>query len=82
VFRLFLIFAALLCMPQLAMAEEQINERVTQFRDQTERFLKGEIPDDKFRTLRLMNGLYVQTHAPLLRVAGPYGLLCGITENY
>jgi sulfite reductase (NADPH) hemoprotein beta-component len=52
-----------------------INERVIQFRDQTERFLKGEIPDDKFRTLRLMNGLYVQTHAPLLRVAGPYGLL-------
>jgi Sulfite reductase, beta subunit (hemoprotein) len=52
-----------------------INERVTQFRDQTERFLKGEIPDDKFRALRLMNGLYVQTHAPLLRVAGPYGLL-------
>ncbi|OQK16563.1 sulfite reductase [Methyloprofundus sedimenti] len=52
-----------------------INERVVQFRDQTERFLKGEIPDDKYRALRLMNGVYVQTHAPLLRVAGPYGLL-------
>lgn len=52
-----------------------INERVIQFRDQTERFLKGEIPDDKYRALRLMNGVYVQTHAPLLRVAGPYGLL-------
>ncbi len=52
-----------------------IDERVSQFRDQTERFLKGEIPDDKYRALRLMNGLYVQTHAPLLRVAGPYGLL-------
>ncbi|WP_428357099.1 nitrite/sulfite reductase [Methyloprofundus sp.] len=52
-----------------------IDERVTQFRDQTERFLKGEIPDDKYRALRLMNGLYVQTYAPLLRVAGPYGLL-------
>ncbi len=52
-----------------------IDERVTQFRDQTERFLKGEIPDDKYRALRLMNGVYIQTHAPLLRVAGPYGLL-------
>lgn len=52
-----------------------IDERVTQFRDQTERYLKGEIPDDKYRALRLMNGVYVQTHAPLLRVAGPYGLL-------
>lgn len=52
-----------------------IDERVVQFRDQTERFLKGEIPEDQFRSLRLMNGLYIQTHAPLLRVAGPYGLL-------
>lgn len=52
-----------------------IDERVTQFRDQTERFLKGEIPEDKYRALRLMNGVYIQTHAPLLRVAGPYGLL-------
>ncbi len=52
-----------------------IDQRVIQFRDQTERFLKGEIPEDKFRALRLMNGLYVQTHAPLLRIACPYGLL-------
>ncbi|MBW6453566.1 MAG: nitrite/sulfite reductase, partial [Methyloprofundus sp.] len=52
-----------------------IDERVAQFRDQTERFLQGEIPEDKYRALRLMNGLYIQTHAPLLRVAGPYGLL-------
>ena len=52
-----------------------IEERVTQFRDQTARFLKGEISDDQFRALRLMNGLYIQTHAPMLRVAGPYGLL-------
>jgi len=51
-----------------------IDDRVIQYRDQTERFLKGEIPDDEFRALRLMNGLYVQTHAPMLRVAGPYGL--------
>ena len=52
-----------------------LNQRVTQFRDQTNRFLKGEIGDDEFRALRLMNGLYVQTHAPMLRVAIPYGLL-------
>ena len=52
-----------------------INERVTQFRGQTERYLKGELGEDEFRALRLMNGLYVQTHAPMLRVAGPYGLL-------
>jgi len=52
-----------------------INERVDQFRDQTQRFLNGEIADDKYRALRLMNGVYVQTHSPLLRVAGPYGLL-------
>jgi len=52
-----------------------IDERVTEFRDQTQRFLKGEIADDKYRSLRLMNGVYIQTHAPLLRIAGPYGLL-------
>jgi len=52
-----------------------VDQRVTQFRDQTERFLNGEIPEDKYRALRLMNGVYIQTHAPLLRVAGPYGLL-------
>jgi sulfite reductase (NADPH) hemoprotein beta-component len=52
-----------------------INERVAQFRRQTERFLKGDLTDDQFRALRLMNGLYIQTHAPMLRVAIPYGLL-------
>ena len=52
-----------------------LNERVTQFRGQTERYLKGELGEDEFRALRLMNGLYIQTHAPMLRVAGPYGLL-------
>ncbi len=52
-----------------------INERVAQFRRQTERFLKGELNEDQFRALRLMNGLYIQTHAPMLRVAIPYGLL-------
>ena len=52
-----------------------IEQRVAQFRRQTDSFLKGQISDDQFRALRLMNGLYVQTHAPMLRVAGPYGLL-------
>jgi sulfite reductase (NADPH) hemoprotein beta-component len=52
-----------------------IEQRVLQFRGQTERFLNGELGPDEFRALRLMNGLYVQTHAPMLRVAVPYGLL-------
>ena len=52
-----------------------VEERVAQFRRQTERFLNGEIAEDHYRSLRLMNGVYIQTHAPLLRVAGPYGLL-------
>lgn len=51
-----------------------VNERVEQFRDQTRRFLAGELPEDEFLALRLMNGLYVQRHAPMLRVAIPYGL--------
>ncbi len=52
-----------------------IEERVAQFRGQTKRFLNGELSEDQFRALRLMNGLYIQTHAPMLRVAVPYGLL-------
>ncbi|MDD1620716.1 MAG: nitrite/sulfite reductase [Methylococcaceae bacterium] len=52
-----------------------IEERVAQFRGQTQRFLSGELGADEFRALRLMNGLYIQTHAPMLRVAVPYGLL-------
>src|SRR3954463_9155950 len=50
-------------------------ERVAQFRDQTKRYLAGELTDDEFRPLRLRNGLYIQRHAPMLRVAIPYGLL-------
>ncbi len=52
-----------------------IEQRVAQFRGQTQRFLDGELSADEFRALRLMNGLYLQTHAPMLRVAVPYGLL-------
>ncbi|RTE65551.1 nitrite/sulfite reductase [Amphritea opalescens] len=50
-----------------------INARVEQYRDQTRRFLAGEIPDEEFRGLRLMNGLYIQRQAPMLRIAVPYG---------
>ena len=52
-----------------------VNERVAQFRDQTRRYLAGELSDDDFRPLRLMNGLYIQKHAPMLRIAIPYGQL-------
>jgi sulfite reductase (NADPH) hemoprotein beta-component len=52
-----------------------VAERVAQFRDQTRRFLAGELSEDEFRPLRLRNGLYLQRHAPMLRVAIPYGLL-------
>jgi sulfite reductase (NADPH) hemoprotein beta-component len=52
-----------------------VDERVTQFRDQTERFLAGTLPDEEFRALRLRNGLYIQRFAPMLRIAIPYGLL-------
>jgi sulfite reductase (NADPH) hemoprotein beta-component len=52
-----------------------VAERVAQFRDQTRRFLAGELSEDEFRPLRLRNGLYIQRLAPMLRVAVPYGLL-------
>ncbi len=52
-----------------------IQERVQQFRRQTDRFLAGELKEEQFLPLRLQNGLYVQRLAPMLRVAVPYGLL-------
>ena len=52
-----------------------VAQRVAQFRDQTRRFLRGELTEDEFRPLRLQNGLYIQKHAPMLRVAIPYGLV-------
>ena len=55
--------------------QKMVNERVAQYRDQTERFLAGEIPADEFQQLRLRNGLYVQRLAPMLRIAVPYGML-------
>ena len=67
-----------------------VNQRVLQFRDQTRRYLAGELSEEQFRPLRLMNGLYIQRHAPMLRVAIPYGelntaqlrLLATIAETY
>ena len=52
-----------------------VRERVAQFRSQVERRLSGELTEDEFRPLRLQNGLYLQRHAYMLRVAIPYGLL-------
>lgn len=52
-----------------------VKERVDQFRDQTQRFLDGELSEGEFLPLRLQNGLYIQRMAPLLRVAIPYGTL-------
>ena len=55
--------------------QQIVDERVASFRDQTRRYLAGELSEDEYRPLRLMNGLYIQRHAPMLRVAIPYGLL-------
>ncbi|KJK03516.1 sulfite reductase [Pseudomonas sp. 21] len=52
-----------------------VEDRVKQFRDQTHRYLAGELTGEEFRPLRLQNGLYIQRYAPMLRVAVPYGLL-------
>lgn len=52
-----------------------VDERVAQFKEQTQRYLAGELTEEQFLPLRLQNGLYVQRYAPMLRVAVPYGLL-------
>ncbi len=52
-----------------------VQERVAQFRGQTQRFLSGELKEEEFLPLRLQNGLYVQRLAPMLRIAVPYGML-------
>lgn len=54
-----------------------VDERVTQFRDQMERYRAGRLSDAEFLPLRLQNGLYIQRHAPMLRIAIPYGMLAG-----
>src|SRR6476660_1124082 len=55
--------------------QQLVDERVRQFRGQTQRFLAGQLSEDEFRALRLRNGLYIQRYAPMLRIAIPYGLL-------
>ncbi|AKQ53716.1 nitrite/sulfite reductase [Bordetella hinzii] len=55
--------------------QQLVEERVAQFAGQTRRFLDGHLSEDEFRVLRLQNGLYIQRHAPMLRVAIPYGML-------
>jgi sulfite reductase (NADPH) hemoprotein beta-component len=52
-----------------------VNQRVDQYEDQLNRYFNKELTDEEFRPLRLQNGLYIQRHAPMLRVAIPYGLL-------
>ena len=58
-----------------AIDQQLVNERVAQYRDQTNRYLAGELSEDEFRPLRLQNGLYIQRQAPMLRIAVPYGML-------
>ena len=67
-----------------------VRERATQFRDQTQRYLGGELSEEHYRPMRLQNGLYVQRHSPMLRIAVPYGelssdqlrMLASITRRY
>jgi len=67
-----------------------VKERVAQFKDQVERRLAGDLTEDQFKPLRLMNGVYLQLHAYMLRIAIPYGtlsprqlrMLAHIARNY
>lgn len=54
---------------------EFVRQRVAQFRDQVDRRVSGELTEDEFKPLRLMNGVYLQLHAYMLRIAVPYGTL-------
>jgi sulfite reductase (NADPH) hemoprotein beta-component len=56
--------------------QQMLAERVAQFRDQTKRYMDGQLTDTEFLPLRLQNGLYIQRLAPMLRIAVPYGMLC------
>ncbi|MEO6152251.1 MAG: nitrite/sulfite reductase [Croceibacterium sp.] len=57
--------------------QAMVDARVAEFRDQTRRRIDGELTEDQFKPLRLQNGLYLQLHAYMLRVAVPYGTLSG-----
>jgi sulfite reductase (NADPH) hemoprotein beta-component len=58
-----------------AIDEEMLADRVQEFREQCARRLAGELTEDQFKRIRLMNGLYLQLHAYMLRIAIPYGTL-------
>ncbi|HEX6859103.1 MAG TPA: nitrite/sulfite reductase [Caulobacteraceae bacterium] len=58
--------------------QEIVQDRAAEFRLQVQRRLAGEITEDQFKPLRLMNGLYLQLHAYMLRIAVPYGTLNGV----
>jgi len=58
-----------------AIDREMIADRVQEFREQCARRLAGELTEDQFKRIRLMNGLYLQLHAYMLRIAIPYGAL-------
>ncbi len=58
--------------------QQMIDERVAQYRNQIERNARGELTDDELRPLRLQNGLYIQRHGPMLRIAIPYGMLSSV----
>jgi sulfite reductase (NADPH) hemoprotein beta-component len=58
-----------------AFDSEFVKLRAAQYRDQLERHLRGELSGEEFRPLRLQNGWYIQRHAPMLRVAIPYGVV-------
>src|SRR4051794_37736224 len=55
--------------------ETLVRERAKQFRGQVERRLKGELKEEHFKPLRLQNGVYLQLHAYMFRIAVPYGQL-------
>ncbi|MDC0877929.1 nitrite/sulfite reductase, partial [Methylophilaceae bacterium] len=61
-----------------AIDQKLVDERVNQYEGQLSRYLNKELSDEEFRPLRLQNGLYIQRHAPMLRVAIPYGLLSSV----
>ncbi|HXF46666.1 MAG TPA: nitrite/sulfite reductase [Burkholderiaceae bacterium] len=55
-----------------------VRERAAQYRDQLRRYLEGKLSEEEFRPLRLQNGIYIQRHAPMLRIAIPYGVLSAV----
>ena len=61
-----------------ALDKAFVNQRVEEYRDQTNRYLDGKLSEDEFLQLRLRNGLYIQRLAPMLRVAVPYGTLSSL----